>query len=299
MIFVSGLGAPETPRLHPHEKVWYCVEMAPHRGGVTRISLDGGQVELVARTGKPNGLVIGWDGVVWVAETAPAALLRLEPGGSPEVWMDEVDGQAMLLPNDLCFGPDGLLYVTDSGIRMSDWLVDGAPRPDFGSAGYDGRVYQVDLRTRTGRVLDSGIRFANGIAFGPDGDLYANEMISGDIFRYRFIDGRPTGERRRFANVLADGWSGGFRGPDGMAFGTDGHLYCTVFGQGEVVVVAPDGSIAARIRTAGPNPTNVAWGPGGERRLYVSEHQLGRIEIFESPTTALPLYYGGPERLAL
>jgi gluconolactonase len=299
MIFVSGLGAPETPRLHPVVKDWYCVEIAPHRGGVTRISRDGGVVELVARTGTPNGLVFDQEGVIWVAETVPPGLLRLAPGEDPAVYMDAVEGQAMLLPNDLCFGPDGLLYMTDSGILMSDWVEDGAPRRDFQTASYDGRVYQIDLGARTGRILDSGIRFANGIAFGPDGHLYANEMISGDIFRYPFVDGRPSGERMRFSNVMSADWPGGFRGPDGMAFGADGRLHCTVYGQGEVAVVDPDGSISERIATEGRNPTNVAWGADGEQRLYVSEHQLGQMEAFASGTTALPLYYGGPDRLAV
>ena len=298
MIFVRDLGAPETPRLLPSDGSWLCVEMAPPRSGVTHISRDGSDVSLVARTGLPQGLAPDRDGTIWVLNNDPVAcLMRVTLTGESEVVLEAVEGRHMLLTNDLCFGPDGRLYITDSGMPMSDWVVDGAPRPDHATADFDGRVYQVDLASRTGRILDDGIRFTNGICFGPDDHLYVNEMISGDVFRYRFANGAPTGEREPFANVISDDWSGTFRGPDGMAFGQDGRLYCSVYGEGNVAVIDPDGTVVDRIRTAGRDPSNVAWGPEGDTRLFVTEHELGQIEIHETATTGLPLYYGGPERL--
>lgn len=300
MIFVKGLGAPETPRLLPTDKSWLCVEMAPPRSGVTHISRDGRDVSAIARTGLPQGLAPDHDGAIWVLNEDPtASLMRVTLEGQVEVFMDEVEGKAMLLSNDLCFGPDGRLYVTDSGMTMADWVVDGAVRPDYASAAFDGRVYQIDLSAHSGRILDDGIRFTNGIAMGPDGYLYVNEMISGDIFRYRLAEDGAVGPRESFANVMSEGWTGGFRGPDGMGFGADGRLYCAVFGEGNVAVVGPDGAVEERISTEGANPTNVAFGPGGEKRLYVTEHELGQIEVFDVATTALPLYYGGTEPIAL
>ena len=84
-----------------------------------------------------------------------------------------------------------------------------------------------------------------------------------------------------------------------MNFGADGRLYCTVFGEGNIAVIGADGrGRAAHRAPRAANPTNVAWGPDGEQRLYVTEHELGQIEMFETDTTALPLYYGGSERVA-
>jgi gluconolactonase len=300
MIFVQGLGGPETPRLYPPDKSWLCVEMAPPRAGVTRISRDGSQVSQVLPTRLPQGLAPDEFGAIWVLDNAPRAqLLRVTLEGTSEVVLQEVEGEPMLLVNDLCFGPDGALYVTDSGMSMSEWVVDGAVRSDHATAAFDGRVYRIDPVSRTGRVLDRGIRFTNGIAFGPDGCLYVNEMITGDILRYDFGGSAPTGRRERFANVMRDDWSGGFRGPDGMAFGADGRLYCTVFGQREIAVVGRSGLVEERLPTEGAKPTNVAWGPDGDRRLFVTEHEQGRIEIVETATTALPLYYGGPQRMTV
>ncbi len=292
MIFVKNLGAPETPRLLP-DRSWVCVEMAPHRGGVTHISADGKTVRLVAKTGTPNGCLPDRHGNIWVAETYPhPSLMRVTLDGSAEVYLDEAEGKKFLLPNDLCFAPDGTLYMTDSGMLMSEWVVGGALRPDWATAEFDGRVYQIDLKARTARIIDSGLKFANGIALGPDGHLYVNEMITGMIYRYPFKDGKPIGRREPFGNVLASEWSGGFRGPDGMGFGLDGSLYCTVYGQGDVTVLGPGGSVVKRIKTQGSNPTNVAFGPGGEKKLYVSEHQLGQIEVFDVDTSGFPLHYG-------
>ncbi len=213
--------------------------------------------------------------------------------------MDAVEGKPMLLPNDFAFGPDGRLYMTDSGMAMADWVVDGAVRPDFETATYDGRVYQFDLASGTARIIDDGIRFTNGIAFGPDGDLYVTEMISGDILRYRFSEAGPTGRRELYSNVMNPEWPGGFRGPDGMNFGADGRLYCSVYGEGNIAIIGTDGMVERRIATEGRNPANVAWGPDGDHHIYVTEHELGQIEMFETDTTALPLYYGGPEPVAL
>ncbi|WP_306120734.1 MULTISPECIES: SMP-30/gluconolactonase/LRE family protein [unclassified Roseitalea] len=288
-VFASGLGAPETPRFHP-QGGWLCVEMAG-RPGVTLVAEDGASRQ-IAPAGCPNGLAIDANGVAWVADTVPPALLRVSMDGNVETVMTAGDAGDFLLPNDLCFSPSGLLYMTDSGMTMGDWVVDGAPRPDWQTAPFDGRVWEIDLETRTAKAIDRGIRFTNGIAFGLDGDLYVNEMITGEVFRYAVADGRVTGTRTRFANVLAPDWQGGFRGPDGMGFSTDGRLWCAVYGEGNVAVVSPDGDVASRLKTEGSAPTNVAFGRDGEKRLYVTEHQLGRIEVFDVDAQGLELHCG-------
>jgi len=288
-VFAKGLGAPETPRLHP-EGGWLCVEMAG-RPGVTHVSGDG-RSRQIASAGCPNGLCIDADGIAWVADTVPPALLRVTMDGTAETIMTEGDAGPFLLPNDLCFSASGFLYMTDSGMTMGDWVVDGAPRPDWQTAPFDGKVWEIDLKARTARAIDRGIRFTNGIAFGPDGHLYVNEMITGDVFRYVVSDGRVTGERTHFANVLAPDWPGGFRGPDGMGFSKDGRLWCTVYGEGNVAVLSPDGKVVDRLKTAGSAPTNVAFGRDGEKRLYVTEHELGQIEVFDVDAEGLHLHNG-------
>jgi gluconolactonase len=74
-----------------------------------------------------------------------------------------------------------------------------------------------------------------------------------------------------------------------MAFGSDGNLYVTVFGQGDVTVLSPAGEVVQRIETQGSLPTNVAFGPD-EQRIYVTEDEFGRVETFEVGTGGSRLY---------
>jgi gluconolactonase len=128
-------------------------------------------------------------------------------------------------------------------------------------------------------LLDRGLGFANGIAFGPDGMLYVSETYTGDILRYRIGDGALTGGREWFGNVLdAADRDGTLQGPDGMAFSEDGRLWVAVFGQGHIAVLSTDGSVERRIRLPGRSPTNVAFGAPGEQRIYVVEDERGTLE---------------------
>jgi gluconolactonase len=287
MIFTDDLSRPEGPALLP-DGSWACVEMGPERGCVTQISADGRTKRVVAKTGRPNGLAVDRQGVLWVAESMnPPSLLRMTLDGKFEVVLTECEGEPFLFPNDLCFGPDGALYMTDSGIPFPEWA---GRRDDYRSVPTDGRVYRVDLPARRATLLDRGLRFTNGLVFGPDHSLYVNETITGDLFRYPWKDGKLVARRELVTNVFASDAPDGYRGPDGMALGRDGRLYVTVFGQGDVTVLETDGALVRRLPLEGKMPTNVAFGPPGERRIYVTEQGVGRIEVLDVETEGAPLF---------
>jgi gluconolactonase len=290
MIFAEGLAVPEGPVLLPDES-WLCVEMRPDRGCVTHISPDGQTKRVVARTGRPNGLAFDRDGDIWVAESDTPSLLRLSLDGDREVLLTECDGEPFLFPNDLAFGPDGALYMTDSGIHFQDFAPGGQIRADYATAPIDGRVYRIDIKTKEIQKLDGGIRFTNGIAFDAHDNLYVNETITGMVYRYRWQDG-GLGAREDFGNVIDPKAPVGFKGPDGMKFGLDGNLYVTVFGQGDVTVLGPDGAVVKRLKTEGSSPTNLAFGPTGSQKIYATETEFGTLEVLEAGTDGLPLHTG-------
>jgi gluconolactonase len=290
MIFTSGLGVPEGPVLLPDQS-WLCVEMGADRGCVTHISTDGQSKRVVAKTGRPNGLAVDKDGIIWVAESSTPSLLRLTMEGEAEVFLTECEGEPFLFPNDLAFGPDGALYMTDSGIYIEDFAPGGEIRPDYKTVAIDGRVYKIDTRTKEITKLDGGIRFTNGIAFGPDNSLYVNETVTGMVYRYAWRDGE-TGGREDFGNVINPELPEGYKGPDGMKFGVDGNLYVTVVLQGDVTVLGPDGAVVKRIATKGNFPTNLAFGPRGSKQIYVTEVQFGTMEVHTVDTDGLPLFTG-------
>jgi len=77
-----------------------------------------------------------------------------------------------------------------------------------------------------------------------------------------------------------------------MAFDTEGNLYIAVFAQGDVTVLAPDGSVKERIKTEGIAPTNLAFGLNGEKRIYVTEDEKGTLEVFDTKAPGLALHTG-------
>ena len=292
MIFAENLSVPEGPVLLS-DGSFLCVEMGPDRGCVTHISPDGKTKRVIAKTGRPNGLAVDKDGGIWVAESMKPApsLQRVTMDGEVEVFLTECDGEPFLFPNDLAFGPDGALYMTDSGITFEDFAPGGQIRPDWETVPIDGRVYKIDVQTKAIKKLDGGIRFTNGIAFDPDDNLYVNETLTGMIYRYEWKDGE-IGPREDFGNVNAPGGPEGLKGPDGMKFGANGCLYAAVIIQGDVTVLGPDGSVVNRIKTDGNFPTNVCFGPPGSKKIYVTEDQKGTLEVFDVDTDGLPLYTG-------
>ena len=288
-VFAEGIGAPEGPVSLPGGEM-YVVEMTSATLCVTRLDRDGARHVVTRTGGRPNGLAVDGDGMIWIAEAGLRALIRITPDGRELLRLEaSEDGERFLFPNDLAFGPDGHLYMTDSGMAVDDFL-DGQSFVDgYLDLDWDGRVYEIDPKAgRVLRVLDRGIRFTNGIAFDAQGRLYANASFTGEIYRYDLSrPGRP--ERELFANVLQPHDGTDFCGPDGMKFGTDGRLYCTVYGQANVTVLNPDGSVAERLPLQGSSPTNCAFALDGGK-LLVTEVSVGRVELLDVPCGGLPLH---------
>ncbi len=157
---------------------------------------------------------------------------------------------------------------------------------------YDGRVYRVEPGTGAVSLIDEGLKFTNGVAFGPDDRLYINETLTGDILRYDWRDGKISGPPELFGNVVRPDSPAGWKGPDGMAFDESGLLYIAVFGQGDITVLGKSGEVDQRISTHGRLPTNVAFALPGERRIHVTEYEYGQMETFASAVDGLALWDG-------
>ena len=83
-----------------------------------------------------------------------------------------------------------------------------------------------------------------------------------------------------------------------MAFSADGRLYVAVFGQQDITVLGPKGGVVERIETRGKLPTNVAFALPGQKRLYITEYEVGQIEMLNAGVDGLPLWDGVPVSVA-
>ena len=276
-VLATGLGFPEGP-------VW----LGPRRVAFTQIrgqcvSLwHDGAVSLVARTGGgANGATLGPDGALYVANNGglslghegkwqapdpiPGRLQRVTLAGEVRDVATTLPGAPPNRPNDLCFGPDGLLYYTDP----HNW-------EDLANLGV-GRVARAKLDGHVELLADVPF-FPNGIAFGPDDRLYVAQSLSQTVL---VMDPTPGATPVEWAKLPS-----GF--PDGFCFDRAGRLYCAGSLGDVLVVFEPDGRVARVIETGqGTEPTNCCLGDGV---LYVTLSGSGELVSMPIDAEPLPLY---------
>ena len=290
-VFLSDARNPEGP-VRLRDGSWVFTEM--DKGCVSWVDAAGQNRRTLAVTGLANGLTTDAQDTVYIAEAEQRALLRVGLDGAVETVSTGAPQERFLLPNDLVFGPDGHLYMTDSGIELA--THNGIEQPmDIYRLPYNGKIFRIDPATGKTEKLAEGLRMANGIVFGPgSAHLYVNESLTGNVYRYPFDRDHIAGPRELFCNVMAKPCQeyGRGAGPDGMAFDERGNLYVTVYVQGDVVVVSPSVRVVSRIPIPGGFPTNIAFDAPGSRRALVTEAGKNQLLFVATEHDGLPLYTG-------
>ena len=174
-----------------------CVWAGGEGGQLYRVELDGTtDVVRVVDGAQFLGLALDEDGALYCCDVGHGCVWRVEPGSALERY-----GEPLGYPNYPAFGPDGTLYVSDSGsfVEASGSIV---------AIGPDGSSTRLDL---------APINYANGLAI--DGDhLYYVESSRPGVSRVPLAGG-PAESVVVMERCV----------PDGLAFDERGGLYISCY----------------------------------------------------------------------
>jgi sugar lactone lactonase YvrE len=197
-------------------------------------------------TQRANGQALTPDGTLVVAEAGRKAVVAYRAGVAPRVLASDLAG------NDLVVAHNGNIYVTAPPPGSSNepsvvWLL----RPD-------GSKVQVD----------SGLRFANGIALSPDQTLlYVADYRSHWVYSYQIQpDGTLRHRQRYFHLHEPDDEEMSFA--DGLKVDREGRLYvATRLG---IQICDQAGRVNAIIPTPNGRLTNLCFGGEASDVLYAT-----------------------------
>ena len=277
-VLTDGLDHPEGVCWDP---VAGCLYAGGEDGQIYRVELEDGSARVVARApGQVLGVTVDGAGRVLACASRDGSLCVWDPAaeadGSARPLLRAVEGRPLVQPNFCAFGPDGTLYLSDSG----RWAEN------------DGRLFAL-APDGTARVLSREVgHFTNGLAVSPDGGrLWCVESFDPVLTVFDLSSDQPGAEVvHRFDGTV----------PDGLAPTADGGLLVTCYrpdriyhldaaGTASVVAQDPKGTLLGA-------PTNVAF--AGEALDVAVVANLGRWHL-----TALDLGLRGaplhrPERWA-
>ena len=266
------LNQPKDLAVGPDGRV-YVVESGAHR--VTVFNPEGAIVASWGRQGtgdgefqEPWGIAVAPSGEVYVADTWNHRVQKFDPDGRLlKKWGTLADvrgaveqGQGQFWgPRDVAIGPDGLIYVTDTGNkRIQVFDAEGRPVRVFGGEG----------------AAPGQFREPVGLAFRGDRLLVADTWNR----RVQTLDssGRPLGE------LSVSVWEGqSITNKPYLASADGDRTIISAPDGGSVLVLGADGSVASTIQPAGQVqgqsglPTGVALAADGE--LYVAESRTGLV----------------------
>ena len=229
-------------------------------GRIFRISPDKKWTLIVEYDGWPNGLKIGRDGRILVADYMHGIMELDAQAGKMKPVLTSRNSESFRGCNDLHLAANGDIYFTDQG--------------QTGLHDPTGRVYRLKADGRLDCLIDTGIS-PNGLVLDPqEAVLFVAMTRDNAVWRMPFMKDGSVSKVGRFCSMF------GPSGPDGMTMDKAGRLFVAHASLGHVFVFAPNGELIARIKScAGPNCTNVAIGGAGKDRLYITESATGSVLV--------------------
>jgi sugar lactone lactonase YvrE/enterochelin esterase-like enzyme len=211
-----------------------------------KIALDGKVTLARENTNRSNGQAFGPDGRLYVVAAGAQQVLAIDAEGKSSVIAEGIAG------NDVVVAHNGNIYVTNPPAGASNepskvWLI----KPD-GSK----------------QVVDTGLRFANGVTLSPDQSLlYVADFRSHWIYSYQVQPDGTLKHKQRFF-WLHEPDTIDQSSADGLKVDRDGRVYvATALG---VQICDQPGRVNAIIPTPNGRITNLCFGGPNSDVLYAT-----------------------------
>lgn len=244
----------------------YVTELA--HGRIFRVSPAGEFSVAAEYDGRPNGLRIRDDGVIFVTDRING-IVRLHPdSGRIEPILPELPGgERFHGPNDLVIARNGDIYFTDQG--------------ETGLSNPTGRLVRLTASGQVEVLLDT-VPSPNGLALTRDESAVLLAVTRANaIWHVPLVGGdRVAGRVGTF--IQMSGGPGG--GPDGILLDSEENLVVAHARMGAVWVFSHLGEPVYRLHSCqGVMTTNIAFGGSDLRTLYITESASGCILTAKLP----------------
>jgi gluconolactonase len=299
VLVAEGLKFPEGPVAASDGSV-YLTEV--EAGRVVRVRPDG-RIDVVAETGGgPNGLAVGPDKALYLANNGGAlrfsvhnglnlpgpaprhhvggSLQRIDPAtGAVATLYDNCDGRPLLAPNDLAFDRQGGIWFTDFGTSHATHKV-------FGALCYAARDGSRIVRAR------DHLLSPNGVGLSPDEKtLYVADTYTGRLWAFEIS---APGELAPPVELMSPGrvvvTLPGHQLLDSLALEASGAICVATILNGGISIISPDGAIE---HIAAPDAivTNICFGGEDMRDAWITASGTGRLYRTRWPRPGLRLNF--------
>jgi sugar lactone lactonase YvrE/enterochelin esterase-like enzyme len=234
-----------------------------------KIGLDGEVSPFLADSKKANGQAFGPNGRLY-AVTGTQQVLAYNTNAKSEVVADGISG------NDIVVGHDGGVYVTQPG---------GGREPSL--------VWYISPKGEK-KIVDKGLRFANGVTLSPDQSLlYVADYASHWVYSYQIRPDGSLAHKQRYYHLHVPD-SADDSGADGMRVDREGRLYvatrlgiqiCDQAGRVNCIVPTPNGKVS-NLCFGGAN-FDTLFATCGDR-VYKRKLKVRGCQAFQEPHKPAP-----------